>query len=115
VALPAPDAPPPTPPAPGQPPPSTPQRAETRLVVIGDSDFAANEALGFEGNADLFVNALNWLAEQENLIAIRPKAPDDRRVTLTADQMRLVAYVSLLLIPGAVFAVGVLTWWRRRG
>jgi ABC-type uncharacterized transport system involved in gliding motility auxiliary subunit len=114
VALPAPDAPPPTPPAPGQPPPQT-ERAETRLVVIGDSDFAANEALGFEGNADLFVNALNWLAQQENLIAIRPKSPDDRRVTMNADQMRLVLYVSLLLIPGGVFAVGVLTWWRRRG
>ena len=83
--------------------------------MVGDSDFAANEAIAFEGNSNLFVNTLNWLSEQENLIAIRPKAPDDRRVTMTEDQMRLVGWVSLIFVPGAVFAIGVYTWWRRRG
>jgi ABC-type uncharacterized transport system involved in gliding motility auxiliary subunit len=118
MATPAPDA-PATPPAPasaaGQPAPEPPKRPETRIVVIGDSDFAANEAIGFEGNSDLFVNTMNWLAEQENLIAIRPKAPDDRRVTMTEDRISMVAWLALLLIPGAVFTLGGLTWWRRRG
>jgi ABC-type uncharacterized transport system involved in gliding motility auxiliary subunit len=114
----APDAPAPTPPAtpkPGEAPPEPPKRAETRVVVIGDSDFASNEALGFEGNSDLFMNTINWVAEQENLIAIRPKSPDDRRVTMTEDQLRLVGWLSLIFVPGAVFAIGVYTWWRRRG
>jgi len=96
-------------------PADQPKHPETRLVVIGDSDFAANDSIAFEGNSNLFVNTLNWLSEQENLIAIRPKAPDDRRVTMTEDQMRLVGWLSLIFVPGAVFAIGVYTWWRRRG
>ena len=30
---------------------------------------------GIEGNRDLFMNTVNWLAQQESLIAIRPKEP----------------------------------------
>ena len=58
-------------------------KPETRVAVFGDSDFAANLGINIEGNADLFLNTVNWLVQQENLIAIRPKQPDDRRVTLT--------------------------------
>lgn len=87
---------------------------EARLAVFGDSDFAANGTLGIQGNRDLALNAVNWLTEQENLIAIRPREPEDRRITLTADQQFRVQVASLLLIPGLIFGAGVLTWWRRR-
>lgn len=89
-------------------------KAEARLVVIGDADFAANWMLGFQGNRDLFLNVANWLSLQESLIAIRPKAPDDRRITMTADQQTRVRWLSLFIIPGLLFAAGVRTWWRRR-
>lgn len=89
-------------------------KPEARLVVIGDSDFAANWLLGFQGNRDLFLNTANWLSLQENLIAIRPKAPDDRRITVTADQQSIIRWLSLFIIPGLLFAAGVRTWWRRR-
>ena len=92
--------------------PPTPQ---TRVVVIGDSDFASNGALGIQGNRDLFVNTVNWLAQQENLIAIRPRDPSDRRVSLTADQERRIFYLTVLLIPVAIFGLGVYGWARRRG
>jgi ABC-type uncharacterized transport system involved in gliding motility auxiliary subunit len=114
VAFPAPDAPAATPPQPTKPGAEPPARKETRVVVIGDSDFASNQALGFSANSDLFVNVLNWLGEQENLIAIRPKAPDDRRVTMNAAQLRMVALLVLVLVPGAVIGLGVLNWARRR-
>src|SRR5262249_43845222 len=70
--------------APDAPAPASPDlpKAETRVVVIGDSDFASNSLLGFQGNRDLFLNTVNWLAQQENLIAIRPKDPEDRRLTV---------------------------------
>ena len=87
---------------------------ETRVAVIGDSDFAANFGLGIPGNRDLFLNTINWLAQQENLIAIRPREPDDRRVTLTADQQRHVLWIALFIIPGGVGALGVYAWWGRR-
>jgi ABC-type uncharacterized transport system involved in gliding motility auxiliary subunit len=92
----------------------TPEKAETRVVVYGDSDFVANAGLGIQGNRDLFLNTLGWLSQQENLIAIRPKEADDRRLTLTATQQQNIMWLSLIIIPGFIFASGVYTWWRRR-
>ena len=60
----------------------------------------------FEGNGDLFMNTVNWLAQQENLIAIRPKEAADRRVTMTADQMTVLTWMSLVIIPALVSAPG---------
>jgi ABC-type uncharacterized transport system involved in gliding motility auxiliary subunit len=89
-------------------------KPETRVAVIGDSDFAANGTLGIQGNRDLYMNTLGWLSQQENLISIRPKEPDDRRVTMTAAQQTNVAILSLFVIPLCIFGTGVYTWWRRR-
>ena len=75
--------------------PSTPAtgealKPETRVVVFGDSDFASNAyAGGALGNMNLFANAISWLAQQENLIAIRPTEAADRRVTMTPQQQTM--------------------------
>lgn len=96
-------------------PPAEPEKKpESRIVAIGDSDFAANFGLGIQGNRDFFVNSVNWLAQSENLIAIRPREPEDRRITLTADQSQRIMLLSIFIIPGLVLATGVYTWWRRR-
>ena len=87
---------------------------ETRLAVVGDSDFASNFALGIQGNRDLLLNIVNWAAQQENLIAIRPRDPEDRRITLTADQQQRIFWLSILMIPGLVIGSGVYAWWERR-
>jgi ABC-type uncharacterized transport system involved in gliding motility auxiliary subunit len=114
VSTPAADQPKPPEPAPGSndtnplPPP------ETRVAFVGDSDFAVNYILGFQGNRDLFVNIANWLAQQETMISIRPKQPTDRRVTMTDAQQRNLLIFSLLLFPGAIMAAGIYSWWRRR-
>jgi ABC-type uncharacterized transport system involved in gliding motility auxiliary subunit len=93
----------------------TPPRAQTRVVVFGDSDFPANGYLAIvRGNKNLFLNTVNWLAQQENLISIRPKQPEDRRVTMSQEQFWAVTLFSLVLLPGAVVAMGFYTWWRRR-
>ena len=87
---------------------------ETRVAVIGDSDFIGNGYLGIEGNRDLFLNTLNWLAQQESLIAIRPKEASDRRLTMTANHVMGVLWMSLVIVPALVIGAGVLAWWRRR-
>jgi ABC-type uncharacterized transport system involved in gliding motility auxiliary subunit len=102
-------------PAAGQPAPAADApKPETRLVVFGDSDFATNAYGGVAGNPNLFANAVNWLAQQENLIAIRPKEAGDRRVTMTARQQTMVFLTSIFLMPALVFGAGIYTWWRRR-
>ena len=83
-------------------------------MVIGDSDFIGNGFLGIQGNSDLALNVVNWLTQQENLIAIRPREPEDRRITLTADQQFRIFLLSLLVIPGVIVGSGVYVWWRRR-
>jgi hypothetical protein len=85
-----------------------------RLVVLGDSDFASNAYFEFSGNGDLFMNTISWLAEQEDLISIRPKDVQDRRVTLTPRQSRMIFYVSVILMPLAALIMGVIVWIRRR-
>ena len=85
------------------------------MAVVGDSDFAANAGLGIQGNRDLFMNTVGWLSQQENLIAIRPKNPEDRRITLTDTQQRNIIWLSLLIIPACIFGTGVYSWARRRG
>ena len=87
---------------------------ETRVAVLGDSDFAANFGLGIQGNRDLFLNIVDWLAQQENLVAIRPREPEDRRITLTLDQQQRINMLSIFLLPGVVFGTGMYTWWLRR-
>jgi ABC-type uncharacterized transport system involved in gliding motility auxiliary subunit len=98
---------------PAKPDDGTP-RKETRVAVFGDSDFAANSSVGQIGNKDLFLNTVGWLSQQENLIAIRPKDPTDRRITLTEVQRNNLMLLSLFVIPGLIFGSGVYSWWRRR-
>jgi len=89
-------------------------RPELRLVVAGDSDFCANGYSSFGGNLDLALNAIEWLAEEEDLIAIRPRDQEDRRAQLTQSQATIVGSVLLLAMPLLVVVAGVAVWWRRR-
>jgi len=90
------------------------ENSQGRFVVIGSSAWAANSFLRFNGNRDLALNAMNWLSSDEDLISIRPKEPEDRRVTLTRAQMNWVRTTSQFLLPLIVVFAGVSVWWRRR-
>ena len=94
--------------------PESERKPESRIVVLGDSDFASNGILGVQGNRDFFMNTVNWLAQQENLIAIRPREPEDRRLTLTADDQSRIFLLSVFILPGLVFAAGIYSWYGRR-
>jgi len=85
-----------------------------RFVVVGSSSWVANTYLRLAGNRDLFLNMMNWLSADEDLISIRPREPDDRRLTMTANQMRLAFYSSVLAIPLLILASGLSVWWKRR-
>jgi ABC-type uncharacterized transport system involved in gliding motility auxiliary subunit len=88
--------------------------SQGRFVVVGSSQWVANSFLGFNGNRDLALNTLNWLSSDEDLISIRPKEPEDRKLTMTKSQVRWVGITSLFLIPLIVIGTGLSVWWRRR-
>ena len=90
------------------------KKAETRVVAIGDSDFAANAYINVQGNRDMFMNTIGWLAQQENLISIRPREASDRRLTMTAAETRMVFFMAIIGFPGFILGFGIYTWWRRR-
>jgi ABC-type uncharacterized transport system involved in gliding motility auxiliary subunit len=85
-----------------------------RFVVVGNSAFAANSFLRFNGNRDLLLNMMNWLASDEDLISIRPKEPEDRRLTLNRAQMSMIRLVSQFLLPLIIVIAGIMVWARRR-
>jgi ABC-type uncharacterized transport system involved in gliding motility auxiliary subunit len=90
------------------------QGAQGRFVVVGSSGWVSNNILRFNGNRDLFLNIMNWLSSDEDLISIRPKEPDDRRLTMTRRQMSSLFYSSVVFIPLIVIVAGLMVWWRRR-
>jgi ABC-type uncharacterized transport system involved in gliding motility auxiliary subunit len=90
------------------------ENSQGRFVVIGSSSWAANSFINFNGNRDLALNAMNWLSSDEDLISIRPKEPEDRRITLTRAQMSWIRLSSQFLLPLLVIFAGVSVWWRRR-
>jgi ABC-type uncharacterized transport system involved in gliding motility auxiliary subunit len=90
------------------------ENSQGRFIVVGSSTWAANRFIDFNGNDDLASNAVNWLSSDEDLISIRPKAPEDRRITMTGRQLTWVRAVSQFALPLVVVIMGVGVWWKRR-
>ena len=67
-----------------------------RFVVVGSSRWISNGFLAFNGNRDRFLNMLNWLSSDEDLISIRPKDPEDRPLNMNSRQMSMMFYFSVL-------------------
>jgi ABC-type uncharacterized transport system involved in gliding motility auxiliary subunit len=90
------------------------ENSQGRFVVIGSSSWIANRFINFNGNGDLASNTINWLSSDEDLISIRPKPQDDRRITMTTRQLSWVRATSQFLLPGIVIIAGVFVWLKRR-
>jgi gliding motility-associatede transport system auxiliary component len=87
---------------------------QARLLLFGDSDFLSNAYFNASGNGDLALNGIAWLAEQEDLVSIRPKTSVPRVVILSPTQIRYSFWTIVALAPIAITAVGVGVWVRRK-
>jgi ABC-type uncharacterized transport system involved in gliding motility auxiliary subunit len=85
----------------------------SRIAVVGDSDFATNSFFHIMGNGTLFLNTVNYLAAQENLIGIQPRTADLPRVNLTNRQMKGTFFLSVVLVPALLAVVGTAVWWKQ--
>jgi len=96
------------------PEPKKPEEKESRIAVIGDSDFVKNRYYNLSGNGNFFLNIANWLTEESDLISIQAKTQTPRTIQLTPSQGRLLFFASIVILPLAVLVMGVYVWLRRR-
>jgi hypothetical protein len=85
-----------------------------RIVVFGDTDFAANAFSDNPGNQDLVLNAISWLARKEKELGISAKAPDVRRAIVKPGQITVIFWLSIAGLPSIGILIGGIVWWRRR-
>ena len=64
-------------------------------------------------NDALVLSATGWLAGQEELISIGPRAVRTSRARLSPEEALTVFYLSVLVIPELILLCGVIVWWRR--
>ena len=87
---------------------------KTRLVLIGDSDFSADVYVSqAPGNMDFFLNIVSWLAEEEDLISVRPKQPENRPLTMTMRQQKLTLFFLIILLPIVAVRLGIHVYMKR--
>ena len=91
-----------------------PEGPRSRIAVVGDSDFATNSFFHIMGNGTLFLNTVNYLGAQENLIGLQPRTADLPRINLTNQQMKAVFFLSVILVPALLAVVGTAVWWKQR-
>jgi len=95
------------------------ENGEARLVVAGDSDFAANSFLDLLGNRDLALNAIGWSVSAGELVAARP--PSEvmalrplSPLVLTTRTGHAIFLALVVLQPLLVLAIGSAIALRRR-
>jgi len=90
-------------------------QAGSRLVVFGDSEFAADGNFEAYANGDLFTNSVDWAAAQEGLINLTPKQQTQRFLVLPQRYaMNLILLGSVFVLPGAILISGIIVWLQRR-
>lgn len=84
------------------------------ILAVGDSDFITNSMYQTQGNKDLFLNTINFLADRGDFITIRPKQQESVYLTMTAKQGRIAFFVSVIAIPLFIIIVGLYFTIQRR-
>ncbi|MCE9647895.1 MAG: GldG family protein [Chloroflexi bacterium] len=86
-----------------------------RVVVFGNSVFATDQVFDAYGNGNIFINSVDWAAEQDNLINITPRQQTPRTLKPIANwKFILLIIFSVIILPGSVVFAGVSTWLARR-
>ena len=86
-----------------------------RVVVFGNSLFASDEIFDSYGNGNMFINAVDWAAEQEDLLDLTTRPATQRTfVPPTQGSFLILLIVAILVIPGMVVFAGVSSWLSRR-
>lgn len=86
-----------------------------RLVVFGNSVFATDEGFDAYANGEIFINAVDWAAQESDLINITPRTQVDRRFNPPSQVgFILILLTSVFILPGLVLVAGISSWLARR-
>lgn len=66
------------------------------------------------GNQDLFLNAINWMTEREESIAIHAKILSTEYLTIPSSEASVMAAVMIGLLPVCCLGIGLYVWLRRK-
>ena len=94
--------------------PETGQPRYGRIVVTGDSAFAANAQIGIPGNFNFLMNTIAWLTESEDLIAIRASGVEASPIFVSAGEERAIVWISTLFTVQLVVLAGMIVFLMRR-
>ena len=90
------------------------KKGESRFIALGTSMLPANAFLGFQANRDLYMNMVDWLSADVNMISIRPKPPESQHLTMTGAQMSKLLWLGVIGLPLMIIVAGTMVWWERR-
>lgn len=92
----------------------SPDKAEQRVVVIGDGDFLSNAFLGNGGNREFGQRVFDWLLADDALIDIPDKGAPDNRLRISQRALGVIGLGFLIVLPLLLAIIGGSIWWRRR-
>lgn len=85
-----------------------------KAIVFGDASFVNNNDIQVSMmNRDLILNSIAFLADQKELISIRPKQIELSAFFIT-DTQTLILMIAYILVPAICFTVAGVLWYRRR-
>lgn len=86
-----------------------------RLVIFGNAAFVSDTDFDAYGNGDLFINTVDWAAEQEKLISLTPRQQVERTFIPPNDlQLIVILASSICLLPGMMIVGGFVAWRNRK-
>jgi ABC-type uncharacterized transport system involved in gliding motility auxiliary subunit len=83
--------------------------------LVGDSDFVTNGwVTAALGNGILFTDGVTWLTGYSEQIEFAPQAYNvGVPLFASAQTLNAVAFLTIVLLPGAVLVTGLVVWARR--
>jgi len=89
----------------------------TKLVVVAASSIV-DEQINYQLNGSNYfflINSLNWLQDKDDTVYIPSKSPSTlSQLTITQQQIYIMMFFSVFVVPLSVIAVGLVVWLRRR-
>ena len=87
---------------------------DNRIVAFGNSTFVINAYSKFGSNYAFFLNSLSWVVGEDRLISFNLPIVQSEPIFISAPQMGIIFYFSVLFSPLVLFGLAVFMYRRSR-